>query len=578
MSFDGIVTRAIVHELNKILSGGRITKVYQPSDVEILLHIRSKGKNHRLLLSAHPAYPRIHFVEHQVDHPVEPPMFCMLLRKHCEGAIIESIEQVGMERIIHILFRTRNELGDEVIRCMVLEIMGRHSNFILLDPETGYIFDAIRRVTPAISQHRQVFPGATYTPPPEQNKQNPLDVDKNTFIAGFDYNRGQLDKQIVQRFTGIGPLIAREIVHRAGLGNRDQLWEAFQQVIELIRHHQYVPTIIHAEQKSVFSAIPLTHVHGEKRTYPTMSACLEAFYFGKAERDRIKQQTNDLMRLLQNEIDKNTKKISVLEKELHDAEKAETYRIYGELLTAYMHQIKRGDQEVRLINYYDPEAREIVIPLDPKLTPSANAQYYFKKYNKLKASKKWNEEQIKKAKEEITYLESVLVQLQNSTLREIEQIREELQEEGWLKTPTNDKKRRKKEVPAPMTVYSSSGTPILIGRNNKQNDYLTHQMASATDTWLHTKDIPGSHVVIRSKSYDETTLLEAAMLAAYFSKARESSQVPVDYTLIKYVRKPSGARPGFVIYDHQRTLFVTPDEEKVKKILFRKPPVQTGKH
>ncbi|RAL26100.1 Rqc2 family fibronectin-binding protein [Thermoflavimicrobium daqui] len=572
MSFDGIMTRAIVYELSQTLSSGRITKVYQPSEIEILLYIRAFGKNHRLLLSAHPAYPRVHLIEENMDHPTEPPMFCMLMRKHCEGAIIQSIEQIGMERVIHINFRTRNELGDEVTRRIVIEIMGRHSNLILLDPETDTILDAIRRVTPAISQHRQVLPGSTYSPPPDQAKKNPLEVDKNTFIAGFDYNRGQLDKQIMQRFTGIGPLIAKEITHRAELGSREKLWQSFHQVMEQIRRHKYQPTAIHTANKSVFSAIPITHVEGEQRTFATMSACLESFYFGKAERDRIKQQTQDLMRKLQNDIDKNTKKIKILEKELLETTKADSYRIYGELLTAYMHQLKRGDQEAQVVNYYDPEGKEVTIQLNPILTPSENAQRYFKKYNKLKAAKKWNEEQIQKAKEEIEYLESVLVQLMNSTRREVEQIREELQEEGWLKggqKPT--KKRKKKEMPTPLSVYSSDHTLVMVGRNNKQNDYLTHQLASATDTWLHTKDIPGSHVVIRSQSFSETTLQEAAMLAAYFSKARESSQVPVDYTLIKHVKKPTGARPGFVHYVQQRTLFVTPDEQKVREILSHKP-------
>jgi predicted ribosome quality control (RQC) complex YloA/Tae2 family protein len=243
--------------------------------------------------------------------------------------------------------------------------------------------------------------------------------------------------------------------------------------------------------------------------------------------------------------------------------------MYGELVTAYLHQIRRGDHEVTVINYYDPEAPEITIPLDPTLSPSENAQVYFKKYNKRKAAKKWNQEQIQKAEEEMAYLESVLVQLENSSLREVEQIREELEEEGWLKAQPKKRERKKKEKPDPLKVTASDGTPIWIGKNNKQNDYLTHQLASSTDTWLHAKDIPGSHVVIRGKNISEQTLREAAMLAAYFSKARESSQVPVDYTLVKHVKKPAGARPGFVIYTDQRTLYVTPDESQVKRLLDR---------
>lgn len=566
MSFDGLITRAITHELQGLV-GGRITKIYQPGEAELVLHIRSQGKNHKLLLSAHPAYARVQLTEALQNNPKEPPMFCMLMRKHSEGAVVEAITQVDMERIIHIDFRTRDELGDEVTRRLIIEIMGRHSNIILVDPATQTIIDGIKRVSHAISQYRQVYPGATYIAPPAQHKQNPLHTDKQAFIAGFDYNRGRLDKQIVQRFTGLGPTIAKEIVHRAGISTRDKLWEAFAQVMENAKQHAYAPTITKTAGKSLFSLWPLKHVSGESRHYGTMSECLEHFFYGKAERDRVRQQTGDLIRKLKNEIDKNEKKIAILTDELKSAEQAETWRIYGELITAYMHQIKRGDTEATVTNYYDEEAPEITIKLDPLLTPSENAQRYFKKYNKLKTSKKWNAEQIDKAKSDKAYLESVLVQLENSTLREVEQIREELAEEGWLRGPAKKQKRKKKEVPAPLSIQASDGTPILVGRNNKQNDYLTHQLARATDTWLHTKDIPGSHVVIRSKNVSDEALREAAILAAYHSKARESSQVPVDFTLVKHVKKPSGARPGFVIYEQQQTLYVTPDEEIVQRLM-----------
>ncbi|MFC7442361.1 Rqc2 family fibronectin-binding protein [Laceyella putida] len=566
MSFDGLVTHAIVHELQRLV-GGRITKIYQPGDAELVLHIRSQGQNHKLLLSAHPAYARVQFTDAPQDNPKEPPMFCMLMRKHSEGGIVEAIAQVDMERIIHFDFRSRDELGDEVTRRLVIEIMGRHSNIILVDPETQTIIDGIKRVSHAVSQHRQIYPGAAYVAPPAQDKKNPLEIDKQSFIAGFDYNSGRLDKQMVQRFTGLGPLTAKEIVHSAGVATRDRLWEAFHQVMEKAKRHDYVPTITKTADKSLFSLWPLTHVTGESKSYATMSECLEHFFYGKAERDRVRQQTVDLIRKLKNEIDKNEKKIAILTAELESAEQAETLRIYGELITAYMHQIKRGDTETKVMNYYDENAPEITIALDPLLTPSENAQRYFKKYNKLKAAKKWNVEQIAKAKDEKAYLESVLVQLENSTLRDVEQIREELEEQGWLKAQPKKQQRKKKEAPAPLSVQATDGTPILVGRNNKQNDYLTHQLAHATDTWLHTKDIPGSHVVIRSKTVSEQTLREAAILAAYYSKARESSQVPVDFTLVKHVKKPSGARPGFVIYEQQQTLYVTPDEEVVKRLL-----------
>lgn len=570
MSFDGTVTRAVVHELKQTILGGKVTKIYQPSEFELVWTIRSQGQNWKLLLSAHPAFPRFHLTEAQIENPPEPPMFCMLLRKHLEGAIIQAIEQVGMERIVQIDLRTRNELGDEVTRRMVIEIMGRHSNLIFLDPESGTILDAIRRVGPSVSQYRQVLPGLSYVTPPAQNKQDPFAVDKDRFIAGFDYNRGKMDKQLMERFIGIGPLLAREIIHRAGIGSREKLWEAFAEVISMLRQHQYQPQIVQTKEKAHFAVVPLTHLNGEAKTFSTISQCLDAFYWGKAERDRVRQQTQDLIRRLEQEIAKNKKKIEVLTAELAEAEQAEQWKIYGELITAYLYQIQRGASEVTVVNYYDPEQNEITIPLDPSLSPAENAQRYFKKYNKAKETKKWNQEQIRKAKEDISYLESVLVQLEHSNRTEIEQIREELAEQGWIKAQPQTQRKRKKDIPSPAVFTASDGTTILVGKNNKQNDYLTHKLADKHDTWLHTKDIPGSHVVIRSKRVSEQTLYEAAILAAYFSKARESSQVPVDYTLIKYVKKPSGARPGFVIYENQKTLYVTPKEEIVQQLMSNK--------
>lgn len=567
MSYDGIVTRAVVKELNQTLPGGRITKIHQPGEFELLLSIRSRGKNYKLLLSAHPAYPRVQFTRASYENPQEPPMFCRLLRKHLDGGIIESLEQTGLERIIHIRLRARNDLGDFVSRKLIVEIMGRHSNIILLDPDTQTVLDGIRRVSHAMSQYRQIFPGASYVEPPSQNKEDPLNVTKERFIVGFDYNQGRLDKQIVQRFTGISPLIAKEIIHRAGLGDRDQLWESFSGLMQKIKHHDFSPAIMQTGEKTVFSVWPLSHIGRTVYRTDSISELLDHFYYGKAERDRIRQQTSQLMRKLKSEVDKNKKKIKILKKELKQAEKADQYRILGELITASLHQIKRGDKNAEVINFYDPNAPKVTIELDPSISPAENAQRYFKKYNKLKASRKWNQEQIDKALADIQYLESVLTQIDNAGLKDIEQIQEELAEEGWLKKTSRKSKPRKNEAPVPYQATASDGTTILIGKNNKQNDYLTHKLASSSHIWLHTKDIPGSHVVIRAPEASDETLMEAAMLAAYFSKARDSAQVPVDYTQIKHVKKPAGARPGFVTYDHQRTIYVTPEKEVIIRLL-----------
>ncbi|WP_124727681.1 Rqc2 family fibronectin-binding protein [Staphylospora marina] len=571
MSFDGFVTRAVAHELENVLTGGKVVKVYQPSDTELLLHVRNRGRLHKLLLSAHPAYARVHLTENPTDNPSEPPMFCMLLRKHLEGGRVERIAQDGMERVLHIDIRSRDELGFETTRRLVAEIMGRHSNLILIDPDSGNVLDAIRRVGFGVSRHRQVYPGTGYTPPPPQNKKNPLEIGRDGFIASLDYNAGRLDKQMVERFSGLSPLLAKEILHRAPLGDREALWRTFSGFMAAAREHRYEPALFDTDGKQGYSVWPMTHTGGEIRRFESISECLDRFYFGKAERDRIRQQTQDLVRSLKSEIEKNVKKIHILKRELEEADKAEEYRVHGELLTSHLHLVKRGDTEARVINYYDPEGRELVIPLDPMLSPSENAQRFFKKYNKLKAAVKWNEEQIRKAEEDNAWLESVLVQLENASIRDLEEIREELEEEGWLKSQPRKQNRRKKDHPEPLSVRSSDGITIQIGRNNKQNDRLTHRLASPTDTWLHTKEIPGSHVVIRAREFPERTLLEAAMLAAWFSKARDSAQVPVDHTLVKHVKKPSGSRPGFVIYEKQRTLFVTPDPDMVRELLKRQP-------
>lgn len=565
MSFDGIMVRAITWELQKSLLSGRIAKVYQPSEWELVFHIRAKGQNHRLLLSAHPAYPRLHLTEKATENPLSPPMFCMLMRKHLEGGVIQSFSQIGLERILHLDVKTRDELGDEVIRRLVVEIMGRHSNLILLDPDSNKIIDGIRRVGIGVSRHRQVLPGAIYEPPPPQDKKDPLETDRESFLRTIQWNEGRLDKQLLHRYMGLGPQLAREIVHQGGIGSRERLWETFSRMMDAIRNHRYAPTIIHG-RKPAFAAFPLTHLEGKAESFDSISPCVETFFHGKAERDRVRQQNIDLIRRLKNALDKNETKLKKLEEEYTSTEQADRFRMQGELITAHMHQIRRGDHQLQVINYYDPEAPKITIPLEPQLTPSENAQRYFKRYNKAKSARKWIREQQEKTQQESLYLESVLVQLENASPAEVEEIREELTEQGFLKATPTRKHKRKPSRPQPASYRSSEGIPILVGRNNKQNDQLTHRLAAPTDTWLHTKDIPGSHVVIRGKHFGEETLKEAAMLAAYYSKARESSQVPVDYTLIKHVKKPSGSPPGFVIYEEQKTLFITPEEPMVRKL------------
>ncbi|CAG9611119.1 Rqc2 RqcH [Bacillus rhizoplanae] len=567
MAFDGLFTRAITHEIANSLQTGRISKIYQPSKYEILLHIRANGKNQKLLLSAHSTYARMHLTTQNYDSPALPPMFCMLLRKHLEGGFIEKIEQIDLERIIQITIRSRNEIGDESLKTLIIEIMGRHSNIILVDSKTNIILDSLKHVSLAVNRHRIVYAGAEYIAPPAQQKINPLQIEtQEEFIRPLDFLAGNMDNQLVGAFMGISPLFAKEVVAKAGMVNEHALSEVFFTLQKLLLKHQYTPSMTIAKGKEFFYLFPLSHLKGEEKAFSSVSELLDRFFFGKAERDRVKQQAHDLERFMQNEKAKNEKKLIKLQKTLEDASKADKYQLFGELLTANMYAVKKGDKEVEVINYYDENSGTVKITLDPLRTPSENAQRYFQKYQKAKNSVVIVEEQIEKTNEEIFYFDSLLQQMEVASSKDIEEIREELAEEGYMRNRKSKNAKKKPSKPVLDKYIASDGTEILVGKNNKQNDYLTNKLARRDEFWLHTKDIPGSHVVIRSLGPSEETLIEAAKLAAYFSKAKKSSSVPVDYTKIRHVKKPSGAKLGFVTYDNQQTVYVTPDADTVMKL------------
>ncbi|WP_139489831.1 Rqc2 family fibronectin-binding protein [Brevibacillus dissolubilis] len=575
MAFDGIVTRAVVSELQKLI-GARIYKIHQPHSSDIVMTIRGQGGNSKLLLSANPTYPRMHLTTEEFVNPQEAPMFCMLLRKHCEGGVIERIEQVDMERIVHIDVKSRDELGDVTAKRIIIEIMGRHSNIILLDTASNTILDSAHHVSHGVSQYRQVLPGRQFVAPPSQNKKNLLNATEGSFVGELNWNAGKVDKQLVDTYSGLSPLIAREILHRAKLPTREAIWREFDRFIRQVREGDYQPQIADTKDKSFFYIGELTHLDGTKVThYPSVSEMLQHFFQDKAMRDVVKQRVHDLIRIVTNEKNKNEKKIEKLEETISEAVDAERFRIYGELITANMHQLQKGQTELTTENWYDENGGTITIPLDPLKTPSENLQAYYKKYNKAKNSIQVVEEQIQLAKEEFAYLDGILVQLSDASLTEAEEIRDELVEQGYLRDRRKRGMKKKKDTrPELDTYYSSEGVQLLVGKNNKQNEYLTNKLALGFETWLHTKDIPGSHVVIRSREFSEETLLEAANLAAYFSKARSSGQVPVDYTLVKHVKKPNGSKPGFVIYDNQRTLYITPDESLIERLRTNQPAKQ----
>ncbi|RPF56051.1 Rqc2 family fibronectin-binding protein [Aquisalibacillus elongatus] len=565
MAFDGIVTRAVTHELHEELVSGRITKIHQPTETELILTVRKNSQNKSLLISIHPNYSRIHLTDEKYTNPKEPPMYCMVLRKHLGAGFVESVQQVDLERIIHINVKSKDEIGDEHNKTLIIEIMGKHSNVMLVDPDRDLILDSFKHISSLQNRHRSILPGQTYVAPPDQGKFNPLEIDGDTFIRKLDFNQGRMDHQMLNLLMGLSPAVTQAIANQAYLGNIETYKDVFDNFQQQLLNHHYQPFVTMG-QKDDFHVFDLVAQDQDKQYFSKVSEMLDEFYKGKAERDRVKGQTHDLMRFLKNERDKNERKIKKHQKTLKKAEKADEYQKKGELLTAHMHLVKTGDASVDVMDYYDPEQNELTIELDLNKTPSENAQLYFKHYQKLKKSREVVLEEIEKAKEEIEYFERLIQQLEQAREADIEDIREELQEQGYFKPKQQTKKKKGKKQIVPDSYQASDGTEIIVGRNNKQNEYVTNRMANKNDIWLHTKDIPGSHVIIRSTEPSEETIKEAAVIAAFYSKAKLSSSVPVDYTLVKHVKKPNGAKPGFVTYDNQQTIFVTPDEQIIKQL------------
>jgi len=565
MAFDGVVTKAVTHELNQTIKMGRVNRIFQPTSTEVAINIRNNRQNYVLLFSIHPSYARFHITNDDYRNPGDPPLFCMVLRKHLSGASLTSIEQDGLERVINFTFKTRNEIGDIGEMTLVMELMGRHSNLILLNEDKRTILESIKHIPSHINRHRTILPGATYIPPPAQDKLNPLTSSSDDFLKKLDFNSGKLDTQIVQNLSGVSPLLAKEIVHQANLGAQSAFTNSFETFKKALLNNDFVPTIYKGNRED-YHVYPITHLNVEKDIYSSTNEMLDNFYSGKAEKDRVKQQAKDLYRFLNNEVKKNERKLKIHRQTMKKAENADQFQKQGELLTANMHRVKKGDESVKVLDYYDPNQQEITIQLKTDETPSENAQRFFTRYRKLVNSAKVVKKEIHKTIHEINYLRNLLQQIDTAHESDIEEIRDELKEEGYLKKQ-KQRKRKKNQKPKPDEYKSSDGTVILVGRNNNQNEYVTHKVAHRDDTWLHTLNIPGSHVVIRSNNPSEETLIEAAELAAYYSQARMSSSVPVDYTLIRHVKKPAGAKPGYVTYDNQKSINVTPSEEKIKNLI-----------
>ena len=547
MSFDGFFLHHMTEELRRELLGGRIQKINQPFEQELVLQIRSNRKSHKLLLSAHSIFGRVQLTETTFENPAVPNTFIMVMRKYLQGAVIEAIQQVENDRILEISVSNKNEIGDSVAVTLVIEIMGKHSNIILLDKANGKIIEAIKHVGFSQNSYRTILPGSTYVAPPQTGSLNPFTVGDEKLFQILQTEDLE-PKCLQQMFQGLGRDTATELSDRL---TADKL--------KTFRAFFASPTQPSLTEKS-FSALLFSD---SKTQMSTLSELLDTFYKDKAERDRVNQQASELIRRVENELEKNRKKLGKQEEELLATENAEEFRQKGELLTTFLHQVPNDQDQVELDNYYTGE--KIIISLDKALTPNQNAQRYFKRYQKLKEAVKHLTSLIEETRATILYLESVETALAQASLTEIAEIREELIQTGFIRRRQREKIQKRQK---PEKYLATDGqTIILVGRNNLQNDELTFKMAKKDELWFHAKDIPGSHVVITGNLQpSDEVKTDAAELAAYFSKARLSNLVQVDMIEVRKLNKPTGGKPGFVTYTGQKTLRVTPDEEKIKSM------------
>jgi len=576
MALDAICLRAVVHELEPQLLGARIDKIQQPTRDQIVLLLRG---NKRVLLSANPNQPRIQLTAQQRDNPAQPPMFCMLLRKHLVGARIEAIEQPDLERVVRLTLRVTDELGETGKRQLVLEAMGRRANLLLLDAEER-ILDCLRRVPFEPNSDRALLPGLYYRLPTPLAKLSLLSQpeDALALIEAGGEPEELVDRFLVDRFTGLSPLVARELAQRAAgatdarFGELDAAQKAallreVESLVNILQNNVFEPTMLLRDGRPAdFTYRTVTQYGAETavETRESFSALLDEFYDLRERQELSARRGRELTHAATVARDRMARKSETLKKEYAATQERDTLRLYGDLITANLYRMERGAARFTTENFYEDGQPPVTIPLDPLLTPQQNAAKYYKQYNKAKSAELHLREQIAKAESERAYLESVLQELaQAETEQEFQEIRSELRETGYLRRG-KEKKELKRSF-APREYRSGAGLRILVGRSNTQNDQLTLKKADKRDIWLHAQKTHGSHVILCTGGAepDEQSLLEAAMLAAYYSQAREGSNVAVDYTSVKYVKKPAGARPGMVVYETYRTLYVTPDIKKL---------------
>ena len=573
MAYDGIITYAITKELAERITLGKIEKVYQPGSEELLLHIHTRNGNVRLFISCNSQSARVCLTTGTYVNPDQPPTFCMLLRKHLQGGRITEVRQKGSERIIEIDIEAQNELGFSVSRRLIVEIMAKHSNIVLVDIESGKIIDSIKRISIDVNRYRQLLPGIVYQYPPEQDKIPFREITADTELPHDD-------KALMSRVAGISPAISRELLSRCSVVNdiRVKSTEPAERIVEIIRavdDGTCVPRIYSDDGiPREFHITGLTEYEELDRTdFASLSECVEFFFSNREASNLVRQKSMPLLKSVQTSLSKALLKKKKLSEDLLNAENSDKYRLYGELLTANIHAVRPGARKVTVTNYYDGSL--IDIPLDEKIGASANAQRYFKKYSKARTAIHEKQAQLEDNDRDIAYLESVIRNIEAAdSVPLLESIRDELESTGYVRRRAKAAQRKRKPAkPEPLRYTLSDGTQVLVGRNNIENDWLTMKHASKTDVWMHTKDIPGSHVIVKMEDgrnvndLSAELIYEAASIAAWHSKAAGSTNVPVDYVPVRYVKKPNGAKPGMVIFTHNQTVYVDPKlpDDAVKK-------------
>lgn len=582
MALDGIVLNNIKNELSSKLIGGRIDKVHQPEKDEIIISIRNHSSNYKLLLTSNSSSPRIHITTLSRKNPDQAPMFCMLLRKHLYGSNIIDIKQLGLDRVIEIVFECKDELKTTVKKSLIIEMMGKHSNIIFINYDSKIIIDSIKRVSENMSSVRQVYPGIPYELPPSQSKLNPLDTDRNALINAINStNKGILIYNFLYKnFTGFSPLLSKEICYMSDINESislaelsdkalNRLCDGFEDIISIIKSRKISPAIYSNPDNKVydFHSIKINYYNNcKKQDFYTISEMLDVFYYELDNKNRINQKVSNLLKSINTKLDRDRKKLEKQKNELLSAEDREKYKIYGDLIISNLH-VPYENNKLTVINYYDPEQEEITIPLDPKLNNlSLNSQKYYKRYNKLKSAEDELLKLIELTSSDIEYLENILFSIEAcQTTDDLDQIYEELAEEGFIKKYKAPKGSNK--VKNDILVYvSSHGHEILIGKNNIQNDLITFKHAKKDDYWFHAKGIPGSHVVIKTNGdeLEDIEYVEAATLAAFYSKGRDNKLVEVDYTKRQNIKKPPNSKLGFVIYDTNYSMNVNTDISNIK--------------